>query len=589
MRRFIRRLAIPVAAVTAAAGLLVLGTPATADEAPPTTFTGTTDNLIFTKSVIGNAAVHPGDTVTYKTEIKHNESGIERSIAKIRDIPPAGFVLVPGSAKATYLGVTNRATISNESDGGVSAKCSSGCTFLVGGFVVKKNQPVTLEATYTVPVGTAFGTYDSGMLFDVNAFSTQQGLNPINVNVQVVDPSVATGTTLVAPATAKVGTPVDLTATVAPSDASGTVQFKDGGNDIGSPVPVSGGSATLSHTFDSVGAHDITAAYNAGAGFHSSTSGVQTVDVSADTTTTISAPNAALVGDSITVSAVVTPANAVGTVQFKDGDTNLGAPVAVVDGTASLTRSYDASGTHSFTAVFTGEAGYGDSVSTATQLDVSDPDWGTTTTVVEPLTAVVGEPTNLSATVSPIPSSGTVTFKVDGAEVGTAPVGTGDGVAILPHTFASAGAAAVVAEFSGGTGFIGSTSTSFTVNVTDPEPARADTTTVLTVSGSAQVGKALQLKATVAPGTANGMIQFKSGTTPIGAPVAVVNGVATLTHTFDDEGTFGLTANFVGDAGWKNSVSGPTVVQVGTAPTDGGGTGSVDTGSLSGLIPLFGS
>ena len=229
MRRFIRRLAIPVAAVTAAAGLLVLGTPATADEAPPTTFTGTTDNLIFTKSVIGNAAVHPGDTVTYKTEIKHNESGIERSIAKIRDIPPAGFVLVPGSAKATYLGVTNRATISNESDGGVSAKCSSGCTFLVGGFVVKKNQPVTLEATYTVPVGTAFGTYDSGMLFDVNAFSTQQGLNPINVNVQVVDPSVATGTTLVAPATAKVGTPVDLTATVAPSDASGTVQFKDGG------------------------------------------------------------------------------------------------------------------------------------------------------------------------------------------------------------------------------------------------------------------------------------------------------------------------------------------------------------------------
>ncbi len=243
---------------------------------------------------------------------------------------------------------------------------------LVGGFVVKKNQPVTLEATYTVPVGTAFGTYDSGMLFDVNAFSTQQGLNPINVNVQVVDPSVATGTTLVAPATAKVGTPVDLTATVAPSDASGTVQFKDGGNDIGSPVPVSGGSATLSHTFDSVGAHDITAAYNAGPGFHSSTSGVQTVDVSADTTTTISAPNAALVGDSITVSAVVTPANAVGTVQFKDGETNLGAPVAVVNGTASLTRSYDASGTHSFTAVFTGEAGYGDSVSTATRLGNHD-------------------------------------------------------------------------------------------------------------------------------------------------------------------------------------------------------------------------
>ena len=86
------------------------------------------------------------------------------------------------------------------------------------------------------------------------------------------------------------------------------------------------------------------------------------------------------------------------------------------------------------------------------------------------------------------------------------------------------------------------------------------------------------------------MIQFKSGTTPIGAPVAVVNGVATLTHTFDDEGTFGLTANFVGDAGWKNSVSAPDG-RAGRHRTDrpAAAPEAWTTGSLSGLIPLFGS
>jgi hypothetical protein len=49
----------------------------------------------------------------------------------------------------------------------------------------------------------------------------------------------------------------------------------------------------------------------------------------------------------------VAPPNAVGTVQFKDGTTNLGTPVPVIGGTAVGPVSILSRGPHSLTAVFT--------------------------------------------------------------------------------------------------------------------------------------------------------------------------------------------------------------------------------------------
>ncbi len=578
-----RRAATPTIAATAAAGLLLGLTGGVAAADPPQSSNSITSaQLVLSKEVVGNNVVHPGDTVSYKVTVAHTGSGIELSIPEVKDIPPAGFTLVPGSAKATYLGSTTRATISTNSDGGASAKCSSGCTFLVGGFVVKNNQPVTLEASYRVPANQPFGVYDSGVIVKPNTWQTDQGGRNFGVNVQVDDPSVATTTTLQVPATAKTGEPATLTANVGPANAVGTVQFKDGGTDIGAPVAVAGGAATLAHTFAAPGAHAISAAFTAGAGFHSSVSGPQNVDVTADTTITVNAPATATVGADVTVTATVTPATATGQVQFKDGATNLGAPVNVVNGQAALTRSFGEAGTHGLTAEFVGTGGYSNSASTPTQLTVTDADFGTTTTVLEPITATTGTPVNLSATVMPIPSGGDVEFLVDGVSVGTAPVGTGDGVAILPHTFSAVGTANVVAKFTGTAGFTASTSGGFDVTVTAPD-TRAASTTTLAVTGDAAVGKTMTFTATVAPAAGTGTVQFKIGTEAVGAPVPVVNGVATLTHAFDAEGTHGITAVYSGDNGHKESVSGPTVVNIGAAtdPGNPGGSGS--------LTDIFGS
>ena len=56
----------------------------------------------------------------------------------------------------------------------------------------------------------------------------------------------------------------------------------------------------------------------------------------------------------------------------------------------------------------------------------------------------------------------------------------------------------------------------------------AATTTTLTVPATANVGAAVELKATVAPAAAAGTVQFKDGAANIGGPIALNAGVATL-------------------------------------------------------------
>lgn len=587
-----RRLATPFVAAGAAMTLMLGGAGlATAQQTPvPPAWSGdkSADNLGWNLSLsavngatvdrtqAGVNVVHPGDTVTYTAKI-WNRGGTDRSATAIRQIPPAGFEHLSHTTSKS-------ANVTNEGAAGVKATCSGGGCGTVWGLGSGFKNGVDFAVTYQIPATQAFGDYDAGFVFDVYSFNTEQGANPAGAWVRVVDPKASTETTLQAPATAQTGQAVTLTATVGPNNSDGTVQFTDGGTDIGAPVAVAGGVATLSHTFDAPGPHAITAAFTGGALFHDSVSAVANVEVTAETTTTLAAPATGVVGEDITFTATVDPATATGQVQFTDGATNLGAPVDVVNGQATLTRSFTEAGSHGVTAHFVGTGGYANSVSAASELTVTDADFGTTTTVLEPVTATVGTPVNLSATVFPIPNGGDVEFLVDGVSVGTAPVGTGDGVAVLPHTFAAAGSATVVAKFVGVAGFAPSTSASFTVTVSDPD-TRAATSTVLAVSGSAVVGQTVTLTATVDPANAAGTVQFKAGTTVLGAPVAVVNGVATLTHTFAEEGTYAVTADFTGGTGFKDSVSGPTVLTVAAAGTPGGGgTGSADFGSLTNIF-----
>jgi len=91
------------------------------------------------------------------------------------------------------------------------------------------------------------------------------------------------------------------------------------------------------------------------------------------TSTTITAsPNPALLSQSVTFTATVTGTSPSGSVQFKDGTTNLGSAVTLSSGRAPLSISTLAVGSHSITAVYSGDISNGLSTS-ATLLEAVRP------------------------------------------------------------------------------------------------------------------------------------------------------------------------------------------------------------------------
>jgi hypothetical protein len=157
--------------------------------------------------------------------------------------------------------------------------------------------------------------------------------------------------------------PVSLTATVTPATATGTVQFKDGGTNLGNPIIVRNGTAAKLTSTLAVGSHLLTAIFipSDPAAFGPSTSPSVTFVITAPdraratttaTTLTTSPAPPVTQGTSVTLTATIIPAAVTGGVQFKDGTNNLGDPVPVSNGTASGTTSALAVGSHQLSAVF---------------------------------------------------------------------------------------------------------------------------------------------------------------------------------------------------------------------------------------------
>ena len=171
------------------------------------------------------------------------------------------------------------------------------------------------------------------------------------------------------------GQSVTFTATVVntsgPATPTGSVQFFIDGAASGAPVAVSGSGAAATATSGAISTlsvrgspHIIKAVYTNTDGGFSGSSGTlsQTVNPATTTTSVTSSVNPSVFGQSVTFTATVantsgqgiSTAIPTGTVQFMDGASVLGAPQTVSgSGTATLTTSALAAGTHPITAVYT--------------------------------------------------------------------------------------------------------------------------------------------------------------------------------------------------------------------------------------------
>lgn len=153
----------------------------------------------------------------------------------------------------------------------------------IGTLPVGKTVTIVYQVKISDPAcTTSFST--QGAVSGTN-FSTLNTNDPDTVaagdaTTTTVNKATATNSLSLA-ATSTAGQPVTLTATVAAQGTdtgcspSGTVQFKAGATNIGSPVTISGGTAVLNTAALPLGTSTVTAAYNGDASFNAVTSNGQ--------------------------------------------------------------------------------------------------------------------------------------------------------------------------------------------------------------------------------------------------------------------------------------------------------------------------
>lgn len=114
---------------------------------------------------------------------------------------------------------------------------------------------------------------------DTTSAPLNAGAGPVGT-VTISNPNdVKTSTALSVPESVPTGTPVTLSATVSPAPGGGSVQFQADGVDLGAPVGMVDGRASVSHSFTGVGEHTVAAVYSGALGATASTSEMHTVSV----------------------------------------------------------------------------------------------------------------------------------------------------------------------------------------------------------------------------------------------------------------------------------------------------------------------
>ena len=392
------------------------------------------------------------------------------------------------------------------------------------------------------------------------------------------------------------GQSVTFTATVTASapgtgTPSGTVQFKVDGANLGTPVTLSGGSATSPATTTlAVGTRVVTADYSGDAGFNTSTGTVnQGVGANASAVAISSSSNPSVFGQSITFTATVVGSGGTptGTVQFAVDGANLGSPVTLSAGIATSPSTATLTvGNHVVTAVYGGDGSFTGSNGTLPGGQVVNKAASATAVATSVSPSVSGQSVSWTATVTAgAPGAGTPTgtiqFAVDGVNLGT-PVALVAGVATsIARTDLTVGTHSITAAFSGDGGFntsLGTLAGGQLVNL-------ASTTTALSSSLNPSVfGQSVTFTATVAPvapgaGTPTGSVQFQVDGSNFGSPVTLVGGTATSpASTTLAAGNHPVTATYTPTG---TSFSGSSGTLAGGQTVTAGGTTTAVTSSVN--------
>lgn len=296
-----------------------------------------------------------------------------------------------------------------------------------------------------------------------------------------------------------------------------------------------------------------------------------------------SSVNPSLVNQSTTFTLTITTTGAItpgGSVSFYNGTTLIGtSPVSGTGntGTASITDSFPATGSYPIKAVYTSSTNTAGGTATLTQV-VGLATTATLTSSVNPVGVNANTTLTVTLTSGNGTPTGTVTFKSNGAIIGTGSLS--GGVATLVTSFKLTGVYTLVAVYGGDANHPSATSNTVletvlngaTVSLTSSvNPVFLDNPTVLTAT----------LTSATAGITPTGTVRFFDGNTPIGSGT-IVNGSVSVNVSFVYAGSHTLTAVYSGDTTTAPSTS-PAYLQTVadfslTLATGGSSTASVIAG-----------
>ncbi|MGD0195194.1 MAG: Ig-like domain repeat protein [Candidatus Dormibacteria bacterium] len=486
-------------------------------------------------------AVYGGDT---------NDDGSPSSVLVQVVNPVATNVGLGSSENASTYGdaVTFTAT--------VSPLTATGSVTFDDGTTVLGTDALTLVAG--VPTATlttsALGAGDHNITA-VYGGDTNDAMNTSSILVQVVN-QITTGTALGSGTNpSSSGESVTFTATVTPATATGSVTFFDGTTSLGGGT-LSAGTATLSTSSLGVGSHNITAVYGGDTNDKGSTSSIVTQVVQHISGTVLgSSLNPSQLGQSVTLTATVTPSSATGTVTFYNGITSIGSE-PVSGGTATLVTTALPVGPASLTAAYSGDTG--DTTSTSTALpQVVNQDTSNTVVTSSLNPSKTGESVTFTATVTPLAATGTVTFMDGASSLATERVTAGVGTFVT--TTLALGSHSITAVYSGDNNDLGGTSPAMTQVVNNGSTGA--TTTLRSSANPAKLGAKITFTATVSPSAATGKVTFKDGTKTLGT-ATLKKGVATFSTTTLALGTHEITAVYAGKGKYPGSTSAPLAEKV---------------------------
>jgi len=275
------------------------------------------------------------------------------------------------------------------------------------------------------------------------------------------------------------GATVTFTATVAVGTGlpkpPGSVSFLNGSTVLATVALDADGKATYATSTLPIGTNSITVSYAGNDDYAASTSSVlsQVINKVGTTTVLTSVPNPSSLGQSVILTATVTPnltgyTAPTGTVQFLSGTTVLGTGTVGADGKATLTVSTLAVGTQSLTAAYQGDANNATSTSTAVSQVVNK---ATSTVTLTPSTNYVtaGGMVTFTAKVTPSTSgvttvpTGQVRFVVNGVVFAIKSLVNGEATYSASGFQLGLGVDTVKAEYVGDTNFEAGTSPDVTV------------------------------------------------------------------------------------------------------------------------------